>query len=347
MIRQIEKVFTIIDGIEYYNYKGIYDDGDNKWYSRDFIENAPVATSNVIKLLNEKHIDKLLDDSFVLNSNDPIHVVPDCKYSIKDIRNNYQIKRKFDDGVCNVYSPFDYSYSSASYINYTVVVKPKNTIIFLMKCNSKNEAITYAREYFSEHFSIDDLVVASDIHHIYTTKKFEPYIPLLLKTAQKPCVSYKKIQFNTNELTPDVLTIMRNVGCKNYCDTDAIENFLIQLAVLNQHNWRDYPLSVRAAFNTMNIRNTAMTYVFNHTSQYPKYVREMWDVWRGDIKSINQKDADMVRNYYTSILGLKNETMFVNEVTLKEKLEEAKINIYDFNKVFELTTRITPKKYDA
>lgn len=348
MIKEFERVFVSIDGVDYFDYKGVYDDGDCSWYSRHLNISVPLVSRNVFERFGENNIDKYLDDSFVLNDNDPIHVVPDCKYSVRDIRNNYQIKRQFDDGVCNVYSPISYSGGYSSYVSHTVVVKPKNTIIFLQKCKNTNDAITYAREYFSEHFSLGDLVVSTSLSHVTSSSKINNYLPLLLHTAKKPCISYKKIQFNTNELTPDVLTIMRAAGIRRYDDADAEKNFLIQLAVLNQHNWRDYPLSVRAAFNTMRQRLSIMTEVFSHTSRYPKYIKEMYDMChKKTVDTINPKDVDMVREYYAGLLGLKNETMFVNEITLHEKLEEANVNIYDFNKVFNLTTRITPKKYDA
>lgn len=342
--RHFNEVYINIEGNQYYGWKGtiIY---TSEYYIRKATPDAIVTNRIVAELLEERKIDLLLDENFKPQSGDPVHIVPDCKYSIADIRNNYQIKRDFDSGVCNVFSPLEYQRMGA-WIDWTISIPTRQELVFVCDCKNANEAFCRTKEVFPD-LQFNDCVFHNTLKQIIFTKKLKPYIPLLLHNAKKPCISYKNLEFNTNELTTDVLMLVKKTGEVRYDAPDAEKNFTIQLAVLNQHNWREYPRTVKNLFNTITDYKCIKEDVFSHPSKYPKYIKEMYDLSRKSNPPYSEKDFNLTREFYMTILEINQETMFVNTKTLQEKLNFAGISLGDFNQIFNLVTRITPKRYDA
>jgi len=343
--KTFNEVYVEIDEQKFYCYKGIII--SDSWYLRDFDPNDVIINSHVADRFTEGNIDTYLDDSFNINSGDAIHVVPDCKYSIKDIRNNYKIKRDFDTGVCNVFTPMSFPNCAHVWCNAAVVIEKYRTILFIDECKSKSDALSEAGNIFNgtPYSDMNVFIYNNSYISLYACNKIKRYLPLLLNTAKKPCVSYKKIEFNTNELTADVLTIVKKVGEKNRYDMNAEKDFLIQLAVLNQHNWRDYPYTIKCVFKSIPDYASIKGDVFGHTSKYPKYVKEMREFMNKHHEKINEKDFNMLRGFYSEALSI-NGTMFVNAKDLFDKLIQNNMNIQDLQLVFNLTTRITPKTYE-
>ena len=342
--RHFNEVYINIEGNQYYGWKGtiIY---TSEYYIRKATPDAIVTNRIVAELLEERKIDLLLDENFKPQSGDPVHIVPDCKYSIADIRNNYQIKRDFDSGVCNVFSPLEYQRMGA-WIDWTISIPTRQELVFVCDCKNANEAFCRTKEVFPD-LQFNDCVFHNTLKQIIFTKKLKPYIPLLLHNAKKPCISYKNLEFNTNELTTDVLMLVKKTGEVRYDAPDAEKNFIVQLAVLNQHNWREYPRTVKNLFNTITDYKCIKEDVFSHPSKYPKYIKEMYDLSRKSNPPYSEKDFNLTREFYMTILEINQETMFVNTKTLQEKLNFAGISLGDFNQIFNLVTRITPKRYDA
>lgn len=342
--KHFNEVYVNINGNQYYGWKGtiIY---VSEYYIRKVTPDAIVTNRVVTDLFEEKKIDLLLDENFKPQSGDPVHIVPDCKYSIADIRNNYQIKRDFDSGVCNVFSPLEYQRMGA-WVDWTVSIPTRQELVFVCDCKNANEAFLRAKEVFPD-LQFDDCGFHNTLKQIIFTKKLKPYIPLLLHNAKKPCISYKNLEFNTNELTTDVLMLVKKTGEVRYDAPDAEKNFTVQLAVLNQHNWREYPRTVKNLFNTITDYKCIKEDVFSHPSKYPKYIKEMYDLSRKSNPPYSEKDFNLTREFYMTILDINQETMFVSTKTLQEKLNFAGISLGDFNQIFNLVTRITPKRYDA
>ena len=342
--RHFDEVYVNINGNQYYGWKGTIIHS-SEYYIKNATPGVIATNSAVTNLLEEQKIDLLLDKNFKLQSGDPVHIVPDCKYSIADIRNNYKIKRDFDSGVCNVFSPLEYQRIGV-WINWTVAIPTRQQLVFVGDCKSAREAYCSAKEVFPD-LQFNDCVFHDTLKWLIFTKKLKPYVPLLLHSAQKPCISYKNLEFNTNELTNDVLMLVKKTGEVILNSPDAEKNFTIQLAVLNQHNWREYPRTVKNLFNTITDYRCIKEDVFSHTSKYPKYIKEMYDLSRKPNPPYSEKDFNLTREFYMTILEINQETMFVDTKTLQEKLNFAKISLGDFNQIFNLVTRITPKRYDA
>lgn len=345
--RNFDQVYVNINGHKYYGYNGIVVT-ENSWYLRQM--NAPgliITNREVTDTLDENSIDSLLDNNFVLNPGDAIHVVPDCKYAIADLRNNYKIKRDYDTGVCNVFTPLDYPRNSM-WIEFTVAIPKLNTIIFICDCKNAITALGKAKGIIPNLDKSDCEIFSSDaLRAIIATKKLAGYIPLITGTSKKPCISYKKLEFKTNELTIDVLTLIKKSGERNiHDDPHAVENFVLQLGMLNQHNWREYACSLKNMLNTIPDYRTAKGEVFSCPSKYPKYIKEMYEVSRQLRPPYSEKDFNLTKEFYKDLLGLRDETMFVDAVTLQEKASAAGLNLYNLKEVFNLTTRITQKKYE-
>ena len=332
--REYEQVFIKIGGNSYFGYKGyVFANGD--YYLKRYCEPGLIITNrSVTDMFTEDHIDAYLDDNFVLKSGDPIHVVPDCKYAINDLRNNYQIKRSFDAGVCNVFSPLKYP-AIAMWIQRVAIIKRYNAICFFADRDNMyiTDAIREMHKVFPDLTIADVLLLDhQDCNSIICTKKLKNYLPLLLNTAKNPCVSYKKLEFNTNELTSDVLMLVKKCGSVDRYSPDAEKNFLIQLAVLNQHNWRDYPRTIMNMFSTIGY-GTIKDEVFSHPSKYPKYVNEMYDMSRASRPKYTEKDFNLSREFYANVLELKSDTMFVDTLALQYKLNNVGISLCDFEQI--------------
>lgn len=341
--RFFDEAYFKIDNDAYYGYTATVE-ADNAYYLMKLKAPGIILTNReVTELFSEINIDNRLDQNFKPNSGDPLHIVPDCKYSIADIRNNYQIKRDFDAGVYNVFSPLEYPRSSF-WVERTVVIPSKKHIVLLTDCTSNENAFYVAKSIFQD-LRAEDCIFYGSHMPLIGTKKLRPYLPLLLGTAKKPCISYKKLEFNTNELTSDVLMLVKKCGGVDKCCPDAEKNFLIQLAVLNQHNWRDYPRTIMNMFSTFGY-GTIKEEVFNHPSKYPKYVNEMYNMTRATRPVYTEKDFNLSREFYANVLDIKSDTMFVDTLALQHKLNNVGISLYDFEQIFNLTTRITPRKYD-
>lgn len=343
--RHFDEVYVNINGSQYYGWKGTIIH-TSEYYIKKVTPGVIATNRTVTELLGEKKIDLLLDENFKPQSGDPVHIVPDCKYSIADIRNNYKVKRDFDSGVCNVFSPFK-NPETGAWIDWTVSIPSRQQLVFIGgDCKSARDAFYRAKEVFPD-LQFNDCVFHDTLKRVFFTKKLKPYVPLLLHNAKKPCISYKNLEFNTNELTTDVLMLVKKTGEIRYDSPDAEKNFTVQLAVLNQHNWREYPRTVKNLFNTITDYKCIKEDVFSHPSKYPKYIKEMYDLSRKPNPPYSEKDFNLTREFYMTILEINQETMFVDTKTLQEKLNSAGISLGDFNQIFNLVTRITPKRYDA
>lgn len=342
MIR-FEHVFLNIDGNQYYDYIGHVD--TNSYYTRRATPDMPVISGNIKDLLCN-NIDSLLDNTISPNDGDQLHVVPDCVYAIADIRNNYQIKRGFDAGMYNVYSPLKQNLTQFFASTIVVVQKYKQLVLFNREFNFSSEAKKEAKRFVPEAQEYDMVVFKKKMSLFYSSC-ITPYIPLLNNTATKPCISYKKLKFNSNELTPDVLMFVYKAGNAYKNSLGAEENYLLQLSILNQHNWREYPRTMFILFNVMLQYKGIHHEVKSHASKYPKHVKEIFEMARSQQDYKDEKDFNMARDFVSMVLDVKPCAMFVDTKRLMEKLSACSFGMTIFNELFSTVTRIVPKKYEG
>ena len=119
----------------------------------------------------------------------------------------------------------------------------------------------------------------------------------------------------------------------------------MQLNVLNQHNWREYPGTVSMVLGEMlgNDKNNIYTDVKGHSSRYSKVVKELLKC-RGK-EFAGKKDYEFARNYINSLIDVGN-CRFTTIMDLWAKLRTINLSQYTFDKLFNNVVRLTPKTYD-
>lgn len=340
--KQLSHIYLELGENNYYDYSGIIE--ADEYYIRRNISDPeyPVFGYGIIDKFDEDNIDNYLDDTFSLSPGDKVHIVPDCKYNIADVRNNYKIARDFDAGVCNVYSPLNQNYRNRMWIDNVIVIPSLKKICFIDNYTPE-AAKKRAMQLFPESDIID--MRCFERVGIVHSEKFIQYTPLLLGTAQKPCISYKKLQFNSNELNIDTLMIAYKVCNNCWADADAVDKAALQFAILNQHNWREYPRTL-FFFRRLLSRNSAGIRVLDKASSSPKYIREIEEVsWKNE-KFASEKDFNMAKDLVSKVLEINNDKMFVSDRDYLAKANVGSMNMYYFDELFNTIVRITPKQYD-
>ena len=343
MIR-LNHVFYEKDALQCYDYTGYFSAPSYRRVTKQTNENTVlICNETKVKLDN---LESFLDDTFVLNPGDPIHVVPDCVYAMQDIRNNYTIKRDFDAGVCNVFSPIRFNYFSFWPENVIIYEKYKEIYMFEDDYNDKftNSQMLGEIRYYHPDAQVSELMFVGPTQ-FHGSAKFANYIPLLLGT-KKPNISYTKLKFNSNELTLDVLQLFMSTAKAWYGDKDALKNHAVQYAVLNQHNWRDYPGTISLLLDLTRFYSSQRS-ITNHKSKYPKYVKEIIGCERIQPQYKDEKDFVMAQQLVKSFLGMKDGDMFVDTERLNKKLGDSCLSYSSFNQLFSTVTRIKKKEYES
>ena len=339
-------VYINLAGNKYYDYVGITDFWPS-YLKRKVKEKSILISGDIIDSLVE-NLSSYLDDTVVLNDNDDIHIVPDCVYSIRDIRNNYKIKRDFDSGKYNVFSPIKPYIDRFAVHTIVVVDRLKKIALLDNKYTYPSGAKKAALDLIPEA-EYEDMEFFSCSLRLCYSSHIAPYMHLVVGDAKKPCISYTKLKFNnSNELTPDVLMFVYKAGITSeYESSEAEENFLVQLGILNQHNWRDYPRTISFLFYALKNRGVAHD-VFCTMSKYPKHVKEIYDVaYNHSLPFMSEKDFLMAQQFVQMLLDVKPETMFVQTKQLMDKIVNSGFRLDYFSELYNTVTRIVPKKYEG
>lgn len=281
-----------------------------------------------------------------------VHLVPECSVAVDDIRREYKIKRKFDEGDYNVFSKLK----------------------FLPRCNTNKDGLLLipkhktAMAIYGDHHTTDNLhlcmaaypdITEDDIITVegWTNLAFaypganeheESWEKLILGTALKPCISVKDIKFKeTNALDLDALQLVYRLSKTNrYIETGECEKFNLQLKSLNQTNWREYPLTMHMLFNDLLSNQHYGTYVHlsNKISTVPKAIKHFYN----DVKEpvvYTKEDLELCQEFLMDLLGI-NGTMYVSGSALARKLKSINMEPDAFEKYFDCTMRIKIKEYD-
>lgn len=337
------KIYMRLNGVDYYDYDVILT--ETPWRLRHIkdLSNYTVIDKNVEKDL--ENITSLLDMQCVPQKGSSVHIVPDCPYALNDIRNNYTIKRSIDTADFNVFS--EYSKTNSIWIikpEYYILPNLKTVIIFNGQRNYK-ASLQVASAILGKNITEEDVILSADSFSIYASIS-NGYFKLLKKELTKPCVYYKNLDINSSlELTEDALQLVYASGKVQSRQDDSVNNFILQLNMLNQHNWREYPGTVNLLLNNIlpgccGVRN----YVHRKLSQFPKQIKPFFSSYGKDLTFKNEKDYEMSKRLIYSILCSEN-IHFTTCDTLLNKLREANIDLDIYNKFFKTTVKIDEREY--
>lgn len=345
-------IYATIKSVNYSDYNGFYMTTSSYGYKK-----AREATEHTIAQLfryyepDVTEFKNMLFDKSITSvpEKSKILVASKLQCPIEDIRNNYTITRKPDAASYCLLDFKQLMKASAKLYAYSYIIMPDYRVIFVFdsgiarkdaqqKCRElgydplKDGVICYDANYAERDLYLLDFNKVFDI--VYDKLRGFP--------TNLPIVSLKQLSINSgNELTVDALTLAAAAANVPSYEKDADKNFTIQMHVLNQYNWREYPGTIGLVINTMceGIRRAAS----RTKSKYPKAVQQILSCTQ--TKFASEKDFEMARNYIGNVLEI-GDCKFVNAGDLMHKLNMKNIPYECFNRLFSPVTRITPKKYE-
>ena len=342
------KIYLEEDGVKYYDYDLILDSpiNDPEKYTAAF-------GMEVMKLFDED-IDSLLDQNYTPQTGSEIHVVPQCIYAMDDIRNNYTIKRNVDSGCCNVFSPWPWNRRCANLWLYAYAIFPHEKLVMGITTRSYNK--DYGTKLHSLTLNIGN-ASDKDVKFFYPYKKDKQrrlilspipvaYTMLLKGELKTPAISYKKLKFeNANELTMDMLQLIYNTGKIKFPNQKDRENYVIQLNALNQHNWREYPVTMTILFRYLLWKDRTSTAfdIKSSTSRQSKVVKEICN-FQTTTEFKSKKDFDMAKQLVENFVQIGN-AQFTTASTLVKKLDGAGIPLEIFELFYGNIVKLIPTTY--
>lgn len=341
-----------------YTYKHVFWDSYNGCTGEDYT----MYTNNNLyrpKSSNSDYIimtpDRLMDIITKLKKNNSgatvpkgssIYLSPNCPYAIDDVRHHYTLKRKPDTGDYNVFS---IDYSKYTYLHLR---KSRTFIIpdrkILVATDSYDNCVNAIIRNFIPDFD-SNVTPASEVKimPLYVYKSSAAILDYLLGRLRKSCVYYTALDVsNNNELTLDFLTILYNVGNKRIYESDK-QNFLLELKVLNQYNWRDYLGTLRIMFRGLFHHRSIAACFMGRPSLFTKDVREILNSIRSrSLDFVSEKDFNMAKSFIDSLLHI-GDLKYVSLENLYSKLESISLPNFVFNLLFDSIVKITPKAYGS
>ena len=256
-----------------------------------------------------------------------------CPYASADIRRNYKIKREPDAGVCNIIHPFKDSYEYRVTVSQCLIVPSLHAVF------ASDDALKYAKNLRPE---IAHLAYELVEPHVSFGRLNIPdvYIKFIEGKLVKPTIFYDRLRLQSeNKLTVDILRLVYETAKVDTLDTDSYKNLAIQLNVMNQSDWRDYPGTV-SMLNELITNSRGVGYSMKQTqSRYPKPIREI-------LSCVNRvpveiPDKRLGCQFLSTIMGIEGEK-FARVTDLIRKCIETKISVDTFSNFFYNVVKIKP-----
>ena len=329
-------------------------------FSHDFIDcriytnRLPHSSDYVIAADYDYYVDilqgngiKRFCDYFKPKLGDEIHLVPDSAYAVQDVRNNYKLKRKFDEGVCNVFSPIPTTGKRVKICYDSLYYNKEKNIVCLICKESKTDTRSDVARQMSALCGFD--INSNDIWYGYTKsivyyRVNESYINLLTNNHIKPCIYYDDLDMNRNKLTLDQLCVLYE-SSRAQSSTENIKNYCVQLSSLAQSDWKEYPGTMHYILKEIIRWNRTHYDISRYLSAYPKQIREIYN-YKFDNRDqffSTEKDRSMISGFLEYILNI-GECRFATVDQLLDKLSATRISTELFNKFYNTMTKITPKR---
>lgn len=331
-------VYMIVDGKELYDYD-LYIPFTP--YSRKTEEDPMLFDENCFNIFSEKNSSS--SGVPVIPKNTKIYLAPGCPKAIDDIRKNYVIKRTPDAGDYNILTPLPFM--SYYFRLSTLVVYPDHKTI--VGARQEMPSATEARALVQRllpGFVDDNFFTFNGAVFLYqlSRKKHGIFEKALKGELKKPCVTYHQLDLNSGlPLTTDILELVYNTGKVDYRSTDAEKNYLIQLNVLNQHDWRKYPGTVRTLIYELLSKNCINCCVANTKSRYPKAIQEIMGTRKKSF--LNDDDRDLCRQFIEKFLEIGN-CKYASVADLIAKLNTIHLSLSTFGELYNNIVRITPRQ---
>lgn len=338
--------FTLSD-VSYYGYKFF------------FIENIRGPRVNAGYIVDFSMKEKLRkdtysDNSIVVPDNASIYLFPNCPCAVADVKKNYTVKRGLDSGDYNVYCSLN-KYSRY-FVAYTMLIFPSKRIVIGSMENKTLQGIKdYATKLVLPTLQLEQDDFDTAIY--YTGQKYfyflsDPtnvYRQVLEGNYTKPLVPFSALNLSSNmELTLDVLQLVYQTGSAYYRDENAISNFEMQLNVLNQYNWREYPGTIRL-LQIMILSTRAFCALNAMSDTKSKFSKTVQQFLTKDAISIqpfkSNKDAQLGQTFVKHMLNLQEDVKFAKLSDLLSKTKEFGISPKMFEMMFNPIVRITAKDF--
>jgi len=294
---------------------------------------------------------------FQTNINPPkgstIYMMPNCQYSIDDVRKNYKIKRAPDSGDYNVFNPINKLKGSAEGCIAIAIVPSRKAVI--MSGEYIKDLDTFLKYHvfaFCPGISEEDVIIKTYQpynglwFYIYDNTKLGVVKDILDGNLTKPVITYKQLNVNSdNELTLDSLNILRRLASIYQTEKDAKVNFLNQLYLINQCNWREYRATIGLVMYQLRKlygKWTAAGQVLATPSRYGKSVQEM--IKQQICDPVSEKDMLMGQQIINEILKL-GDVKFPQFSKLSSKISSNYLHSSIIEKFYNVITKITPKEF--
>lgn len=309
------KVYCCINGKDYKNWTLIAD-------LREF---TPLYV--VDKKYNEfVHSLFPIDENIIPPKQSSLFICPNCPLAEMDIRRNYFIKRDVDSGDYNVFIPMKSVFNHARIFIYkTVLIYPdKQTIVAFANPKTKSEAELIATNY---NLIGDYLYYSSGSLYDYILKLYLNddakglYRDLFLENAtyKKPWINYTQLNISSDlPVTLDILRLVCKAGEAKYTGLKSKDNFLLQLNVLNNYNWRAYPYTMQILRSRFRAHyDNVATIVHMEISKYPKVIKNFFS--QPLAKTITKEDFQLAQTFIMDLYNLQG-TSFVDFYKFQNKL---------------------------
>lgn len=176
----------------------------------------------------------------------------------------------------------------------------------------------------------------------------EAYLKLLAGQLTKPCVHIDDLDLNTGEeLTVDALHIVYKLSAEEmkgqYLPDGWDEKMKIQLAALNNLDWRKYPGTVDVLMNGFEWKRDSVMYQMKcNASGYPKNVRNLLR-FRAD-GFASKDDLDLACGFVRTVMKMEG-VQFTSLGEVWKKMEDSSLNPLTFLKLFDNMVRLKDKEW--
>ena len=340
------RLFCRIDGVDYFDWTLYW---TNPLYGYNPKDSGVVLDSDIQKSFENLN-SRVVDYTFVPPYGSEIHVVPGCPVGMADIRKNYVIKRRPDEGCCNVFSPLKTNWRWIENKDCAIIPSKKAIVVAGSWYSSSDSRIRQrVREEFPDIVESDVQYYNKNLNLRYTEIP-EQWIMLLKGELKKPCISYEKLEFKTdNEVNLDILYLVYKTGMQKWSDENQ-KAFCLQLCALNEHNWRDYLGTISALFNEILNPKKNSGICANELitiSRFPKACKELVrQGYQAEVPFISEKDMQMTQKLILRIVGLSGDTPFTTIEKLATEFNKQKIDMNCFYRSFDNIVKFRPKKFE-
>lgn len=341
--------YLIYEGKKYFGYD-VIKDGTSYF---PHTEKKVIINRTLYNQLRDMSFDGF-DRTFFPAAGSDIHTVPPCSVPVDDLRKNYNLKRGDDSGCCNVFSPLEDYYGHENYNSNCCIVVPKKTL-YISSSDNSTLALLVLNQY--PDIKPSDLIFFRNSYANYDTILYEKplsdtYLALLNGKLKNPCIPVSNLSLNSsNELTVDVLHIVYQTCSKRHTYSyeftdDEEKNAVVELNVLNNYNWREYPGTMSLLFNTLLATDRHSESVVGHmrgrSSRYPKAIKLVLSVENSSF--VSEKDMNMGKQLVRTLTGM-GDRKFVRFSDLDKKLKEIHLEPEIFGQLFEATTKLDEKEF--